>query len=149
MAALFMSTALIGIPARCLMHAFAPFIQGIGNARLNLILGLSDGVVARIGLCLLLERVAGLGMYGLFLGYCLATYVTAIPSVVYFFSGAWKKRKLLVPSIWSLGLICRFTLLTVWSSCSKPLAGRYSAWTGIITLLAAANALIVSIPKEG
>lgn len=99
MAALFMSTALIGIPARCLMHAFAPFIQGIGNARLNLILGLSDGVVARIGLCLLLERVAGLGMYGLFLGYCLATYVTAIPSVVYFFSGAWKKRKLLVSKL--------------------------------------------------
>ena len=48
-----------------------------------------------------------------------------------------------------LGLICRFTLLTVWSSCSRPLAGRYSAWTGIMTLLAAANALTVSIPREG
>ena len=54
-----------------------------------------------------------------------------------------------IPSIWSLGLICRFTLLTVWSSCSRPLAGRYSAWTGIMTLLAAANALTVSIPREG
>lgn len=32
-----------------------------------------------------------------------------------------------IPSIWSLGLICRFTLFTVESSCSSPLAGRYSA----------------------
>ena len=32
-----------------------------------------------------------------------------------------------IPSIWSFGLICRFTLLTVDRSCSSPLAGRYSA----------------------
>ena len=54
-----------------------------------------------------------------------------------------------IPSICSLGLICLRTLLMVCKSCSKPLAGRYSAWTGIITLLAAASALTVSIPREG
>lgn len=93
---LFMTTLLIGLPAFPIMHAFMPMIQGIGNARLNLIIGLMDGVVARIGLCLLFERVLGMGMYGILLGYSLATYVTAIPSAVYFFSGMWKKRKLLV-----------------------------------------------------
>ena len=30
-----------------------------------------------------------------------------------------------IPSILSLGLICRFTLLMVPSSCSRPFAGRY------------------------
>ena len=54
-----------------------------------------------------------------------------------------------MPSIWSLGLSCRLTLLMVDSSCSSPLAGRYSAWTGTMILLAAASALTVSIPREG
>ena len=40
-------------------------------------------------------------------------------------------------------------LTMVDSSCSKPLAGRYSAWTGTMILLAAASALTVSIPREG
>ncbi len=96
LSSLFMTTLLIGLPAFPIMHAFSPFIQGIGNARLNLIIGLMDGVVARIGLCLLFERVLDMGMYGILLGYSLATYVTALPSAAYFFSGVWKKRKLLV-----------------------------------------------------
>lgn len=93
---LLMTTILIGLPAFPIMHAFNPFIQGIGNARLSLIIGLSDGVVARIGLCLLFEKVLHLGLFGVLLGYTLATYVTAIPAMVYFLSGIWKKRKLLV-----------------------------------------------------
>ncbi len=93
---LLMTTILIGMPAFPIMQAFNPFIQGIGNARLSLIIGLMDGVVARIGLCLLFEQVLHMGMFGVLLGYTLATYVTAIPAMVYFLSGIWKKRKLLV-----------------------------------------------------
>jgi len=93
---LLITTILIGMPAFPIMQAFNPFIQGIGNARLSLIIGLTDGVVARIGLCLLFERVLGMGMFGVLLGYTLATYFTAVPAMVYFLSGVWKKRKLLV-----------------------------------------------------
>lgn len=93
---LLITTILIGLPAFPIMQAFNPFIQGIGNARLSLIIGLMDGVVARIGLCLLFDRVLHMGMFGVLLGYTLATYVTAIPAMVYFLSGVWKKRKLLV-----------------------------------------------------
>ena len=93
---LLMTTILIGMPAFPIMQAFNPFIQGIGNARLSLIIGLMDGVVARIGLCLLFERVLDMGLFGVLLGYTLATYVTAIPAMIYFLSGVWKKRKLLV-----------------------------------------------------
>ncbi len=56
------------------MQAFNPFIQGIGNARLSLIIGLMDGVVARIGLFLLFEQVLHMGMFGVLLGYTLATF---------------------------------------------------------------------------
>ena len=44
-----------------------------------------------------------------------------------------------IPSILSFGLICLLTLLMVPSSCSRPFAGRYAAWTGISTLSATAN----------
>ena len=37
-----------------------------------------------------------LGLFGFFLGFNLATYVTAIPTAIYFFAGRWKKRALLV-----------------------------------------------------
>ena len=93
---LVMRTILIGLPAFAIMHAFNPFIQGIGNAKLGLIIGLMDGVVARIGLCILFERVLHMGLWGVLLGYTLATYVTAIPAMVYFLSGVWKKRRMLV-----------------------------------------------------
>ena len=54
-----------------------------------------------------------------------------------------------MPSIWSLGFSCRLTLLMVDSSCSRPLAGRYSAWDGDYDPVGAASALTVSIPREG
>jgi hypothetical protein len=34
--------------------------------------------------------------FGFFLGFNLATYVTAIPAAVYFFAERWRKRTLLV-----------------------------------------------------
>ena len=54
-----------------------------------------------------------------------------------------------MPSIFSLGLICRRTFWTVCKSCSRPLAERYCACTGIRVVSAAAKALTVSIPREG
>ncbi|MEG1426894.1 MAG: MATE family efflux transporter [Oscillospiraceae bacterium] len=96
LAELFISTIVVAMPAMAMMHSFNPFIQGIGNAKLSLILGICDGVIARIGLSFFLGNVLNWGLYGFFLGYCLAAYFTAIPAAVYFFSGVWKKRKLLV-----------------------------------------------------
>jgi putative MATE family efflux protein len=98
MAPLFMSTILIAFPAFVLMHAYTPFIQGIGNAKVSLIFAILDGVVSRIGLSLLFGFVLNWGLYGFFLGYALAAYSTAIPSAIYFYSGVWKKRKMLVTS---------------------------------------------------
>ena len=54
-----------------------------------------------------------------------------------------------MPSTSNFGLSCRLTRVMVRKSCSSPLAGRYCACTGIITLSAAVRALMVSIPRDG
>ena len=89
-------TAVISYPAHAMMGPCNAFVQGLGNARFSLIVSVLDGFVARICFSVLLGIVLKLGLFGFFLGYNLATYVTAIPAAVYFFCGRWKKRALVV-----------------------------------------------------
>jgi Na+-driven multidrug efflux pump len=55
--------------------------------------------VLRIGLSWLFGIVFDLGFYGFVLGYGLAPYGFALPSMIYFFSGIWKKRKVLAEEL--------------------------------------------------
>ena len=82
-------------PALAVMRGSGAFIQGIGNAKLSMVLALLDGVVLRIGLSWLFGIVFNWGFYGFVLGYGLAAYGCAIPGMIYFLSGAWKKRRTL------------------------------------------------------
>lgn len=76
-----------------LMHPALGLITGVGNTVLNMVIGVLDGVAARVGLSLLLgER---LGVWGYFWGFSLAGFVSVIFAWAYVFSGRWKKRKLL------------------------------------------------------
>ncbi len=77
-----------------LMSTPIGFINGLGHVNLNLIIALVDGVVARIGLSLLLA--APLGLHGYWWGSALAGYVSVIWGWVYYLSGRWKTRRLLV-----------------------------------------------------
>ena len=86
-------------PALTIMRGSGAFIQGIGNARLSMVLGILDAVVFRIGLSWLFGIVFGWGFYGFVLGYALAPYGGAIPGMIYFLSGMWKKRKVLAEDI--------------------------------------------------
>ena len=72
------------------------FLNGIGNVRLGLIIALVDGVAARLTLSFLLARVCGMGLYGYWLGSSLAGFVTVIWGWLYYGSGRWRERKLLV-----------------------------------------------------
>ncbi|MBO5888961.1 MAG: MATE family efflux transporter, partial [Clostridia bacterium] len=74
-------------------------IQGMGHAKLGMLLSILDGVILRIGLSWLLGIVLDLGFYGFVLGYGLAPYGYAIPSTIYFLLGKWKKRKALAEDI--------------------------------------------------
>lgn len=71
------------------------FINGVGNVRLNFIIAMADGVVARIGLSLLLAVTFGMGLYGYWWGSALAGFVSTIAAWIYFFFGRWQNRKLL------------------------------------------------------
>ncbi len=86
-------------PAFAVMRGSGAFIQGIGNTKLCMVLAMLDGVVLRIGLSWLLGIVCGFGFFGFVLGYGLAPYGYAIPSMLYFLFGGWEKKKTLADKI--------------------------------------------------
>ena len=74
---------------------FFALINGCGNAKLNLTVGLMDGVICRIGLALLLGLVCNMGIMGFWLGNAFAGYVPFFVGGVFFVTGLWKTDKLI------------------------------------------------------
>lgn len=99
MSHVFIKAILWMFPALAVMRGSGAFVQGIGNARLSMVLALLDGVVLRIGLSWLFGIAMNFGFYGFVLGYGLAPYGYAIPSMIYFLAGRWQKRKVLAEKI--------------------------------------------------
>ena len=99
MSGTFIAAILWLFPALAVMRGSSAFIQGIGNAKLSMVLALMDGVILRIGLSWLLGIALDFGFFGFVLGYALAPYGCAIPGLIYFLSGKWKKRKILADDI--------------------------------------------------
>ena len=66
-------------PALAIMRGSSAFIQGIGHAKMSMILALLDGVVLRIGLSWLCGIALDWGFYGFVLGYGVAAYGCAYP----------------------------------------------------------------------
>lgn len=71
----------------------AALCNGMGFPMMNFALGLLDGVVMRIGLCLLLGETLGMGVRGYWLGSAAAGYAFFLVMFPYFLSGKWKKHK--------------------------------------------------------
>jgi len=80
-------------PAMVILRACNGFIQGVGNARLSLILALVDAVILRIGMSYLFGFTFNLGLFGFIFGYGMATYGTSLPALAYYLSGKWKNYK--------------------------------------------------------
>ncbi|MBR2849973.1 MAG: MATE family efflux transporter [Clostridia bacterium] len=99
MSGTFIAAILWMFPALAIMRGSGAFIQGIGNAKLSMVLAILDGVVLRIGLSWLFGIALNWGFFGFVLGYGLAPYGFAIPSLIYFLSGVWKKRRALAEKI--------------------------------------------------
>ena len=95
----FIKAILWMFPAFALMRGSGAVIQGIGHARMCMVLAMLDGVILRIGLSWLFGIGFGWGFVGIGLGYARAPYGYAIPSMVYFLSGKWKKRKSLADEL--------------------------------------------------
>ncbi len=66
--------------------------NGMGFPVMNFVLGILDGVVMRIGLCVLLARAFGMGVMGYWLGGALAGFTFFLVMCPYFLSGKWKKH---------------------------------------------------------
>lgn len=82
-----------------IMRGTGAFVQGIGFVKFGMVLSILDGVALRIGLSWLFGIYFNFGFFGFVLGYALAPYGYAIPSLIYFLSGIWKKRKVLADDI--------------------------------------------------
>jgi putative MATE family efflux protein len=96
LASLFITSITVAFPALAFMTPFMAVINGIGHARLSLLAGILDGVVARVALALLLGITLGFGFKGFLYGTSLAAYVNTLVCCIYYFSGYWKKRSSLV-----------------------------------------------------
>jgi len=79
-----------------LMGPYGAMVTGSGFAVLGLAIGIFDGVVARVGLSLLLGEVLGMGLDGYFYANALARLGSAAIQMIYFYSGRWRTRRLLV-----------------------------------------------------
>ncbi len=99
MAPVFVSAIIWMFPAFSIMRGSGAFVQGIGNAKLGMVLAMLDGVVLRIGLSWLFGIKLGFGFFGFVLGYGLAPYGYAIPSLIYFLLGKWEKKTTLAEKI--------------------------------------------------
>lgn len=84
--------AVVWLLALCSMCAPFSLVEGIGYASFNLVVGLLDGVLARIGLSMLLGHF--MGLTGFWLGSGLAGFVTTIAMGIYYLTGRWKNRQL-------------------------------------------------------
>ena len=88
---MYLTFALLSIPCG--------FINGVGNVGLNLVIAILDGVVARIGLGLLIAVSMGVGLYGYWWGNALAGLVSVFGGWGYYFTGRWKKRERLTDGL--------------------------------------------------
>lgn len=88
--------ALIQFISAPLRNSLNGIIQGTGNARLGLISGIMDGIVARAGLAYLMGVTMDMGIVGFWLGGALAGFIPFVMGGIYFWSGLWTKHKAVV-----------------------------------------------------
>ena len=96
LAPVIISGLLIHYPALLIMKGTNGFVQGIGNALFGLIIAILDGLVFRVTFSWLFGVYLNMGLYGMILGYALATYSTALPNLFYFLFIPWYKRKTVI-----------------------------------------------------
>ena len=81
-----------GSALRAVMNAL---INGSGNHRINFATAILDGIVLRIGLALLFGLALDMQHYGFWLGDALAGFTPFWIGLVFYFTGSWKKGRVL------------------------------------------------------
>lgn len=84
----------VGTPAMATMGTFNSLITAVGDTKISMVIGIADALIGRIASTVLLGIVLNLGAMGLFVGYNLGAYISAIPGVFYYFFVKWESRGL-------------------------------------------------------
>lgn len=75
--------------------SFMALINGIGNPKLNYLIGIVDGLVLRVGCSLFMGLVLGMGVNGFWYGNAIGGISPLFIGGAYFFSGRWKNSALI------------------------------------------------------
>lgn len=86
----------IELPGKIIMPMCNALVSAQGFVSFSMTLSIIDAFIGRVLFSWFLGTALGFGAQGYFLGYTIATYFTAIPVFVYYLTGRWKKRALLV-----------------------------------------------------
>ena len=79
----------------CILFSYQSLLTGIGFTSFLLILSAVDGIVMRLGISFLLDKVFGLGIYAHYAAIMLAPTLPAVIAAWYFYKGKWEKRCLI------------------------------------------------------
>jgi putative MATE family efflux protein len=93
---IYITIAVMNFTAFALRSAMMAFINGIGNAMLAFIIGVTDGIIGRVCLAILLGVTFKMGIMGFWLGDVFASFIPFVIGGIYFMIGLWEHRKLAV-----------------------------------------------------
>lgn len=96
MAISYIPVALVLLAGSAVRPPLGALINGVGNFKLNFLVGILDGVVIRIGLSVLLGIYCGFGIFGFWYGHAIAGFTPFVIGGIYFLTGRWRTRKYIV-----------------------------------------------------
>lgn len=95
----FMKVAAVTYILAAMACSYSTITVGSGNAKLGFLSGLLDGVVCRISFCFFFGFYLHMEVVGFFLGSNIARIAVVLVNGLYYYSGAWRTRKLLVKQV--------------------------------------------------
>ncbi len=98
MGVIFLRIMLVHVVTSSILGPLQGLATGCGDVNFNFIIGIFDGMVCKIVLSLLFMKVFDLGYIGLFMGNSFSRVISVAIYVIYYFSGRWRRRKLLINS---------------------------------------------------
>ena len=95
MGVIYLHIMIVHFFASAVTSSFQCAVIGAGNAMLNFVIGFMDGIICKIGFSLIFDILLGWGVYSYFWGTAISRVIPGIICIAYFYSGRWKKRKLI------------------------------------------------------
>lgn len=95
MGVVYLHIMIIHFFASAVTGSYQSMVIGSGNAPLNFLIGIMDGVICKIGLSLVFISFFDMGVFGYFWGTALSRIIPGLMCMIYFYGGTWKKSRLL------------------------------------------------------